>query len=186
MLPPEVIEAILPGAANPLPFGMREPTLAHAVALDALGFDPSSAEPVHVVASAYVLTLDGSQITLRPAEFLAAAEKWFARRRIHAFTPFAEAVRSAWNRAWAAVIPSAGGGEKGNTAGWPVELLELLVANGWDPHDVLHRHPLSRLFAVAAAIRLRMGGKFGGPDYEERLTIRRLKTHPLTETHDNG
>lgn len=48
----------------------------------------------------------------------------------------------------------------------------MLTANGWDFETALHM-PLMRVFPIINCIRKRNGGRFGGPDYYERIQLQR-------------
>jgi len=55
-----------------------------------------------------------------------------------------------------------------------------LTERGWTFEYVMAL-PLARVFGIDCAMRKRMGGKFGGPDYRDSDTIRNLRNEENAE-----
>lgn len=59
--------------------------------------------------------------------------------------------------------------------GWPLEMVEMMMHEYHMCFEEASQVPLARAFALAACARVRKGGKPGGPDYFERVTMKELK-----------
>lgn len=103
----------------------------------------------------------------------------FARRFRKQQAVLEDAVNLIVDKAFATRVPFLRTGGKvalsPSGLGWPLELAESLCHEyGWSWKDVLET-PVATANALMAAAHQRLGGKFGGPDYIERIVIARRK-----------
>ncbi len=188
MLPLETRLACFPGlCAARGALALRAPTLAHMVALDALGVDLDGINAGNCYVAAWILSLDADEIERAVAE---------GGPIPHVPADPEEAVRGVREAIRLAFLPmiepqNEGGAPVGNAPtglGWPLELAEWFAHEYRCGLDEALNTPLARVFAMMACSRQRNGAKHGGPDYYERAalpeTLAQLKA--MKEKVNNG
>lgn len=90
-----------------------------------------------------------------------------------------EAVSRSLDIAFRGAVPGKKDGDKQDFLptgyGWPLEIAERLMSEYGMTFDEAAAMPLARVYALLAVARVRGGGKAGGPDYWERITVGKLK-----------
>lgn len=182
MPPVETIEALFPSSAACGNITLLPMTPAHASAMEAMGVDLSTAiDWDHILIAAWVLATPSAEIRKVMAEGNAPAhfDVWCGENNPDPYKVIdgVERIVSAAFRAF--VPPAKDETEKNATVvwgedekrgfGWTLEIAEALSHEyGMTLDDALDI-PLCRAYALMNCARKRSGGKFGGPDYYERI-----------------
>ena len=162
---------------------LRPMTLGDAIVLSAFGVDFSKAvDDAHALVSGLLLSGTLSQEAIfDEAAVKKGLKKMFAKVGAENIDRLRQAVDEVFDKSFLTCIPFAaaqGAHVKisQDGLGWPLELAEATAAEyGW-PFDTVLETPVVRIFALNAARHRRNGGKFGGPDYVERIEVARMKT----------
>ena len=193
MLPLETILAFSPPSVKVCKLGFFQTlrlwpmTLAHVVALEAYGCDINDElSRSKSLIAAWVLSRPSKTFDLEIFNELKELEKSGLKRFLKKAMPKAEEIEAAVNRhlnlSFKTYVPSKES-TKGRTVmssgsvgyGWPLEIAEHLCGEyGWSFETAIHT-PVARALALVSVGRIRLGGEAGGPDYYQRIDIRKLK-----------
>lgn len=184
MLPYEAIFAAFPPSVEACGVMLRPATLLHAVALESLGIEiDGNVKPSDVWTAAWVLSLEDPSVAVKDGAAQASAAEFIQAHSSDAdcLDEMEKAVNRALGIAMSTFVPGKAADGKQNFGGvpegfgWPIETAELIAHEHGIPFAEAMRTPCVTAFAIVAMIRARNGGEFGGPDYYERIRLRRIK-----------
>ncbi len=172
-IPVENVLAFAPPSRKVGSLVLKPLTLAGAVALEALGVSAIDRRvpPDKVLVAAAVLS--GAPLD-RLMDGTFNLKKFWRRHCASAAKEVAEACGEMLAMAWATYVePPRGGGKVGGN-GLYLDLLDFLMAEYSMPPEAAMAEPLSRVWALVATRRSKLGQGHGGPDYVERQKIERM------------